>query len=286
MGGLLEGKTILVTGIITDASLAFHAAKIAQEQGARVVITGFDRLRLIDRIAQRLPQSVPPAIELDVQNRDHLATLAERVRAVAPEGIDGVVHSIAFAPQSCMGIGGEFLDAPWTDVAVALEVSAYSYAALAKALLPVLNDNAAIVGMDFDPRTAVPYYNWMGVSKATLESVNRYVAREVGGRGIRANLVAAGPIKTLAAKAIAGFATGEARKLEALNSLWNENAPIGWDINDPTPVAKSVCALLSDWLPGTTGSIVYVDGGAGHNWAIPSTMLARDAEPEPVAADV
>jgi meromycolic acid enoyl-[acyl-carrier-protein] reductase len=273
MGGLLEGKTILVTGIITDSSIAFHVAKAAQEAGAKVVITGFDRLRLIDRIAQRLPQPVPPAIELDVQNAEHLATLAGRVREIAPEGIDGVVHSIAFAPQSCVGYGGEFLDAPWKDVATAMEVSAYSYAALAKALLPAINRGGSIVGMDFDPRQAVPYYNWMSVAKAALESVNRYVAREVGPHGVRSNLVAAGPIKTLAAKAIAGTATGEASKLNALNGLWNENAPIGWDINDPTPVAKSVCALLSDWLPATTASIVYVDGGASHNWAIPQQIM-------------
>jgi meromycolic acid enoyl-[acyl-carrier-protein] reductase len=281
MGGLLEGKTILVTGIITDASIAFHVAKVAQEAGAKVIITGYDRLRLIDRIAQRLPQPVPPAIELNVQDESHLATLSDRVRELAPEGVDGVVHSIAFAPQSCVGYGGEFLDAPWKDVATAMEVSAYSYAALAKALLPVLNEGASIVGMDFDPRQAVPYYNWMSVAKAALESVNRYVAREVGPHGVRSNLVAAGPIKTLAAKAIAGTATGEAGKLEALNTIWDENAPIGWNVSDPTPVAKSVCALLSDWLPATTASIVYVDGGASHNWAIPAQLLAEHTAAEP-----
>ena len=178
MGGLLEGKTILVTGIITDASIAFHTAKAAQEQGAKVIITGFERLRLIDRIAQRLPQPVPPAISLDVQNQEDLDGLADKIRELAPEGIDGVVHSIGFAPRSCLG--SPFLDAPWTDVAVALEVSAYSYGALAKAVLPVMNEGGSIVGMDFDPSRAVPFYNWMGVSKATLESVNRYVAKEVG----------------------------------------------------------------------------------------------------------
>ena len=259
MGGLLEGKTILVTGIITDSSIAFHVAKVAQEQGAKVIITGFDRIRLIDRIAQRLPHPVPPAVELNVQDDEHLATLADRVRELAPEGIDGVVHSIAFSPRS--GLGAPFLDAPWSDISVALEVSAYSYASLAKALLPVLNDNASIVGMDFDPSRAMPFYNWMGVSKATLEAVNRYVAKEVGGRGIRSNLVSAGPIKTLAAKAIAGASTGPGAELDKLNTAWDNTAPIGWNVDDPTTVAKSVCAVLSDWLPGTTASIIYVDGG-------------------------
>lgn len=259
MTGLLEKKTILVTGIITDSSIAFHVAKIAQEQGANVLITGFDRLRLINRIAQRLPEPVPEAIELNVQDEAHLASLADRVRELAPGGIDGVVHSIGFAPRSCLG--SPFFDAPWQDVATALEVSAYSYAALAKAVLPVMNDNGSIVGMDFDPARAVPFYNWMGVSKATLESVNRYVAKEVGVRGIRSNLVSAGPIKTLAAKAIAGTATGPATEMDRLNDGWSDRSPIGWNVDDPTPVAKSVCTLLSDWLPGTTASIVYVDGG-------------------------
>jgi enoyl ACP reductase len=259
MGGLLEGKTILVTGIITESSIAFHVAKVAQEQGAKVLITGFDRLRLIDRIAQRLPQPVPPAISLNVQSSEDLASLAERVRELAPEGIDGVVHSIGFAPRSCLG--SPFMDAPWEDVAVALEVSAYSYSALAKALLPVLNDNASIVGMDFDPARAMPFYNWMGVSKATLEAVNRYVAKEVGVRGIRSNLVSSGPIKTLAAKAIAGDSTGPGAELDKLNTAWDGAAPIGWDVDDREPVAKTVCTVLSDWLPGTTASIIYVDGG-------------------------
>jgi meromycolic acid enoyl-[acyl-carrier-protein] reductase len=271
MSGLLEGKTILVTGIITDASIAFHIAKVAQEAGAKVIITGFDRLRLIDRIAQRLPQPVPPALELDATNEEHLATLADRIREIAPEGVDGVVHSIAQAPKTLMGPDAlPFLDGPGPDAARAFTVSAWTYASLARAVLPVMNEGGSIVGMDFDPRTAYPFYNWMGVAKAALESVNRYVAREVGeAKKIRSNLVAAGPIKTLAAKAIAGTATGDAMGINQLNSYWDGASPIGWNVDDPTPVAKSVCALLSDWLPGTTGSIVYVDGGASHNTWFP-----------------
>lgn len=274
MGGLLEGKTILVTGIITDASIAFHAAAMAQNQGAKVIITGFDRLRLIDRIAQRLPQPVPPAIELDATNEEHLAALADRVRELAPEGVDGVLHSIAFAPRTLMGPGAKpFLEGPGPDAARAFEISAWSYASLARAVLPVMNEGGSIVGMDFDPRTAMPYYNWMGVAKAALESVNRYVAREVGeAKRIRSNLVAAGPIRTLAAKAIAGTATGDAQKMQQLNEYWDGASPIGWNYDDPTVVAKSIVALLSDWLPGTTGSIIYVDGGASHNTYLPDNM--------------
>ena len=274
MGGLLEGKTILVTGIITDASIAFHAAAMAQNQGAKVIITGFDRLRLIDRIAQRLPQPVPPAIELDATNEEHLAALADRVRELAPEGIDGVLHSIAFAPRTLMGPDAKpFLDGPGPDASKAFEISAWSYASLARAVLPVMNEGGSIVGMDFDPRTAMPYYNWMGVAKAALESVNRYVAREVGqAKRIRSNLVAAGPIRTLAAKAIAGTATDDAKKMQQLNEYWDGASPIGWNYDDPTVVAKSIVALLSDWLPGTTGSIIYVDGGARHNTYLPEGM--------------
>ncbi|SIR88685.1 NADH-dependent enoyl-ACP reductase InhA [Williamsia sterculiae] len=280
MSGLLDGKTILVTGIITDASIAFHAAAMAQEQGATVIITGIpERLRLIDRIARRLPQEVPPAIGLDITSEDDLAALADKIRELAPQGIDGVLHSIAFAPRTLMGPDAEtFLNGPGPDAAKAFEISAWSYASLARAALPALNEGGSIVGMDFDPRTALPFYNWMGVAKAALESVNRYVAREVGeAKRIRSNLVAAGPIKTLAAKAIAGTATDDAAKLNQLNEYWDGASPIGWNVDDPTPVAKSICALLSDWLPATTGSIVYVDGGASHNTWFPEGGFGQSA---------
>ncbi|AZZ82184.1 enoyl-[acyl-carrier-protein] reductase [Gordonia namibiensis NBRC 108229] len=277
MSGILDGKTVLITGIITDASIAFHAAAMAQEQGATVIITGIpERLRLIDRIAKRLPKEVPPAIGLDVTSEEDLESLAGKIREIAPQGIDGVMHSIAFAPRTLMGPEAKpFLEGPGPDAAKAFEISAWSYASLARAVLPVMNEGGSIVGMDFDPRTAMPYYNWMGVAKAALESVNRYVAREVGNaKNIRSNLVAAGPIKTLAAKAIAGTATDDAKQLNMLNEYWDGASPIGWDVDDPTVVAKSVCALLSDWLPGTTGSIVYVDGGASHNTWFPEGMTS------------
>ncbi|WP_027941744.1 enoyl-ACP reductase FabI [Amycolatopsis taiwanensis] len=249
MPGLLEGKRLLITGVITDASIAFHAAKVAQEQGAKVVLTGFGRLSLVERIAKRLPEPAP-VVELDVQNPEHLDTLADRVREHV-DGLDGVLHAIAFAPQTCLG--APFLDAPKDDVTVALEVSAYSFKSLAVAALPLLTPGSSIVGLDFDARVAWPAYNWMGVAKAALESVNRYLARELGPHDIRVNLVAAGPVKTMAAKSIPGF--GE------LEGGWDSRAPLGWKAEDATPVAKTICAVLSDWLPATTGSMIWVDGG-------------------------
>jgi meromycolic acid enoyl-[acyl-carrier-protein] reductase len=247
--GLLDGKRLLVTGVITDSSIAFHAARVAQEQGATVVLTGFGRLSLVERIAKRLPGQAP-VIELDVTDQSQLDGLADRVREHV-DGLDGVLHSIANAPASCLG--GGFLDAPWQDVSSAVQVSAYSLKALAAACLPLMSAGGSIVGLDFDARVAWPAYDWMGVSKAALESVTRYLARDLGERGIRVNLVSAGPLRTMAAKSIPGFALME--------NSWHERAPLGWDVNDATPVAKSICTLLSDWLPATTGSVVMVDGG-------------------------
>ena len=249
MAGLLEGKRLLITGVITDSSIGFHAARVAQEQGATVVLTGFGRLSLVERIAARLPQT-PPVIEMDVTNAEHLDGLAAAVGEHL-DGIDGVLHSIAYAPPSCLG--EDFLDAPWEDVATAVQVSAYSLKSLAVACLPLMKNGGSIVGLDFDARIAWPAYNWMGVAKAALESTTRYLARELGPQGIRVNLVAAGPLGTMAAKSIPGFTM--------LRDAWGERAPLGWDTADATPVAKSICALLSDWLPATTGSMVWVDGG-------------------------
>src|SRR6476646_5529930 len=247
MAGLLEGKRILVSGIITDASIAFHIARVAQEQGAQLVLTGFDRLRLIQRIADRLPEKAP-LVELDVQDEKHL---------------DSVVHSIGFMPQSGMGVN-PFFDAPYEDVAKGIHISAYSYASLAKALLPIMNSGGGIVGMDFDPTRAMPAYNWMTVAKSALESVNRFVAREAGQYGVRSNLVAAGPIRTLAMSAIVGGALGDAAgdQIKLLEEGWDQRAPLGWTMKDPTPVARTVLALVSDWLPATTGTVIYADGGA------------------------
>jgi meromycolic acid enoyl-[acyl-carrier-protein] reductase len=247
--GILDGKRILVTGVLTDSSIAFHVARIAQLEGATVVLTGFGRMSLVERIAKRLPQP-PPVIELDVTDPAHLASLAERVGEHVPR-LDGVVHAIAFAPQSALG--GNFLNTPWEDVATAVQVSAYSLKALTMAALPLMDGGGAVVGLDFDASVAWPAYDWMGVAKAGLESCARYLARDLGPRRIRVNLVAAGPVRTMAAKSIPGFA--------AFESVWPERAPLGWDIADPEPPARACVALLSDWFPATTGEIVHADGG-------------------------
>ena len=249
MSGLLEGKRILVTGIITDASIAFHVAKAAQEAGATVVLTGFGRLSLVKRVAKRLPTEAP-VIELDVQNQEHLDGLADQVREHV-DGLDGVLHSIGFAPMEALG--GNFLNTEWKDVATAVEVSAYSFKSLAMACKPLLGRGSSLVGMDFDNTVAWPGYDWMGVAKAALEATTRYLARDLGPEGIRANLVAAGPVRTMAAKSIPGFDTFE--------EAWVQRSPLGWDLEDPTPVAKTICALLSDWMPATTGEVVHADGG-------------------------
>ena len=245
---LLEGKRILVTGVVSDASIAFAVARVAEEQGAEIVLSSFGRVtRLTERAARKLTSS-PPVVELDVSSPDDLEALAERVGGK----LDGVVHAIAFAPPSCLG--GGFLDAPWEDVSVAMQVSAYSLKALAKAALPLMTDGGSIVGLDFDNQhQAWPVYDWMGVAKAAFESTSRYLARELGPLGVRVNLVSAGPLRTLAARSIPGF--------EYFDTLWNQRAPLGWDIKNTEPAAKAVVALLSDWFPATTGEMVHVDGG-------------------------
>ena len=248
--GLLDGKRLLITGVITDASIAFSIARVAQEQGAQVVLTGFGRMSLVQRVAAKLPAPAP-VVELDVTDPEHLAGLEAKVREHL-DGVDGVVHSIGFAPASCLG--GGFLDAPWQDVATALQVSAFSLKSLAVAALPLFPaTGGSILGLTFDATVAWPAYDWMGVAKASLESTSRYLSRELGPRHIRVNLVSAGPLRTMAAKSIPGFS--------AFEDAWTGRAPLGWDNADVEPVARSSVALLSDWFPATTGEIVHVDGG-------------------------
>jgi enoyl-[acyl-carrier protein] reductase I len=248
--GLLDGKKLLVTGVLTDGSIAFHVARLAQQEGAQVVLSSFGRqARLTQAIARRLPQEAP-VVQLDVTDAEDLAALEGRVREHV-DHLDGVVHSIGFAPQSVMG--GNFLAAEWADVATALEVSAFSLKSLALATRPLLTGGGSIVGLTFDARFAWPVYDWMGVAKAALENTSRYLARDLGPENIRVNMVSAGPIRTTAAKSIPGFASME--------DGWDGRAPLGWDVSDPEPTARAVAALLSDWFPKTTGEMVHVDGG-------------------------
>ena len=248
--GILDGRQLLLTGVLTDQSIAFHVARLAQQEGARVVLTSFGRaLSLTRRTAARLP-SEAPVLELDVTStpdRDSLATrLGEHV-----DRLDGVLHSIGFAPESALG--GRFLNTPWEDVQVALEVSAFSLKSLTMACRPLMGPGSSVVGLDFDARVAWPTYDWMGVAKAALESTARYLARDLGPEGIRVNLVAAGPIRTMAAKSIPGF--------DEFETVWKQRAPLGWDLDDPEPAARACVALMSDWFPSTTGEIIHVDGG-------------------------
>ncbi|MBE7324405.1 enoyl-ACP reductase FabI [Nocardioides sp. Y6] len=249
--GILDGRTILVAGVTMESSIGFATARVAQEQGATVLISNFGRaLGITRRIAGRLPVT-PPVLELDVTDDDHLAGLADQVREHA-DHLDGVVHSIAYGNPETL-LGGRFLEGPWDDVSQAVQVSAYSLKSLVTACRPLMSSGGSIVGLTFDATQAWPAYDWMGVAKAGLESASRYLARDLGPDGIRCNLVAAGPLKTLAAKAIPGF--------EDLESAWKDRAPLGWDETDHDPTARAVVALLSDFFPATTGEIVHVDGG-------------------------
>lgn len=248
---LLKGKRLVITGVLTDGSIAWHAARIAQEQGAEIVLTGFGRaIRLTERSANRLPDP-PPVLELDINDPDHMealtADLADRWGAV-----DGALHAIAFAPEDALG--GRFLDTPPDSAATAFLTSAFSYKTLAAGLLPLMRNagGGSLVTLDFDNSLAWPAYDWMGVSKSALQSVTRYLARYLGDDGIRVNAVSAGPLATVAAKSIPG--------LEEFIEAWHRRAPLPWDIHDPEPVARMVCVLFSDWAPSTTGEVIHVDG--------------------------
>ncbi|MGW6275677.1 enoyl-ACP reductase FabI [Streptomyces sp. NPDC055060] len=247
MSGILEGKKILVTGVLTEASIAFHAAKVAQEQGAEVILTAFPRPTLTERIAKKLPKPAK-VIELDVTNQEHLDRLAGVVKDELGS-LDGIVHSIGFAPQGAFN----FLEATFADVATAMHVSAFSLKSLTMACRPVMPNGGSVVGLTFDAQFAWPKYDWMGPAKAALEATSRYLARDLGKENIRCNMISAGPIGSMAAKSIPGF--GE------LADVWNTRSPLDWDMADPEPAGRGIVALLSDFFPKTTGEIVHVDGG-------------------------
>ncbi|MEU5578221.1 enoyl-ACP reductase FabI [Streptomyces huasconensis] len=247
MSGILDGKRILITGVLMESSIAFHAAKVAQEQGAEVILTAFPRPTLTERIAKKLPKPAK-VIELDVTNQEHLDRLAGLVKDELG-GLDGVVHSIGFAPQGAFN----FLEATFEDVSTAMHVSAYSLKSLTMACRPLFEDGASVVGLTFDAQYAWPKYDWMGPAKAALEATSRYLARDLGKENIRCNLISAGPIGSMAAKSIPGFAD--------LADIWNSRSPLEWDMADPEPAGRGIVALLSDFFPKTTGEIIHVDGG-------------------------
>ncbi|MFJ6807119.1 enoyl-ACP reductase FabI [Streptomyces anulatus] len=249
MSGILDGKRILITGVLMESSIAFHAAKVAQEQGAEVILTAFPRPTLTERIARKLPKPAK-VIELDVTNQEHLDRLTGLVREELGS-LDGVVHSIGFAPQDALG--GNFLNTPFESVATAMHVSAFSLKSLAMACKPLMSEGGSIVGLTFDAQYAWPQYDWMGPAKAALEATSRYLARDLAKDGLRCNLISAGPIGSMAAKSIPGF--------EELAEVWNTRAPLDWDMNDPEPAGRSIVALLSDFFPRTTGEIIHVDSG-------------------------
>ena len=248
---LLEGKRLLVTGVLTPESIAFAAANALQEQGAEIVLTSFGRaMSLTERSAKRLQNPVD-VLEMD-------ATDTQQIRAVSDElgtrwgQVDGFLHAIAFAPQDALG--GNFLNTEWESVATAIRTSAFSLKAISTELLPRMRERGgAIVSLDFDARVAWPIYDWMGVAKASLESITRYLARDLGPFKIRVNAVSAGPLRTIAGKGIPGF--------DALANGWGARAPLGWDVNDATPVADAIAFLLSDLSRGISGELVHVDGG-------------------------
>lgn len=249
---LLEDKKLLITGVLTDDSIAWHTARIAQEEGAEIVCTGFGRgLRLTERSVQRLPEPCD-VLELDINEPEHLEALVADLDARWGR-VDGALHAIAFAPDDALG--GNFLDTPAESAQTAFTVSAFSYKTLAVGLLPLMEKagGGAMVAMDFDNTQAWPAYDWMGVAKSALQSVTRYLARDLGSHNVRVNAVSAGPLSTVAAKSIPGFSR--------FDDVWAERSPLRWDTSDPDPVARMVCVLLSDWAPMTSGEIVHVDGG-------------------------
>jgi enoyl ACP reductase len=262
---LVDGKRLLVTGVLTPGSIAYAVAREALDNGAAVVLTGFGRTRsLTERSAKRLPREVD-VLELDVNRPDDIEAVREELRRRWGL-LDGVLHAIAFAPQDALG--GNFLNTPYESAATAFQVSAFSLKALAVGLLPLLEGHdASVVTLDFDAQVAWPVYDWMGVAKAALEAVTRYLARDLGPKGVRVNAISAGPIRTMAAKGIPGF--------NLFADVWKRRAPLGWDVANPTDVARAVLWLLSDWSRGVSGELIHVDGGFH---AMGSDLLSQEQQ--------
>jgi enoyl-[acyl-carrier protein] reductase I len=275
---MLAGKKLVITGVITKDSIAFEVARQAQEQGAEIVLTGFGRpRRLTERTAKRL-DPMPDVLELDVNRPEDLSALADELRSRWGR-VDGVLHAIAFAPEDALG--GNFLNTPVESAITAFQTSAFSFKALATALADLYPpEGASVVGLDFDATVAWPVYDWMGVAKAALEATSRYLARDLGPRGVRVNLVSAGPLGTIAARGIPGF--------RELADAWEKQAPLGWDTEDPAPVAGAVNFLFSDFARGITGELIHVDGGfhAMGTQLAPPAAAAEPVSPNGVADEL
>jgi enoyl ACP reductase len=265
----LDGKKLLITGVINRESIAYEVAKQAQEAGAEIVLTSFGRVRrMTERSAQKL-DPVPDVLELDVNNPEDIEAVAADLKERWGR-VDGVLHAIAFAPEDALG--GNFLNTSAESATIAFQTSAFSLKALAAGLADLYpEEGAAVVGLDFDATVAWPVYDWMGVAKAALESTARYLARDLGPRKVRVNLVSAGPIGTMAARGIPGFAQ--------LKDAWKDRAPLGWDVEDPGPVAGAINFLLSDAARGITAEIIHVDGGY-HAMGTPLVPVERKEEVE------
>jgi enoyl-[acyl-carrier protein] reductase I len=263
---LLEGKKLLITGVLTPQSIAFAIAEQAQRDGAEIILTGFGRaMSLTERSAKRL-SPVPDILELDVTNPAHFSAMTQALQKKWGK-LHGAVHAVAFAPEDALG--GNFLNTPWESVQTAFRISTFSLKELAVAVLPLMSEGGSIVTLDFDNRIAWPIYDWMGVCKAGLEATVRYLARDLGPKKIRVNAIAAGPLSTIAAKGIPGF--------KALEQYWRRQAPLGWGDRDHGSVAKAVCALLSDWFTSTTGELIHVDGGY-HAFGAPPVASDSDEQ--------
>jgi meromycolic acid enoyl-[acyl-carrier-protein] reductase len=269
---LLQGKKLLITGVLTPQSIAYGIAERALEQGAEIMLTGFGRARsLTERSAKRLKVGTE-VLELDVTNPAHFTALTESLRQKWGR-VDGALHGVAYAPEDALG--GNFLNTPWESVQTAFRVSTFSLRELAVAVMPLMTQGGSIVTLDFDNQNvAWPIYDWMGVCKAALEATVRYLARDLGPKGIRVNALAAGPLATIAAKGIPGF--------KSLEQGWGTQAPLGWSAKDSHDmVSRTACAMLSDWMPSTTGEIVHVDGGY-HAIGAPPVDPSQD-DPAPAA---
>lgn len=248
---MLAGKRLLITGVVNTDSIAFATAVAALDGGAEILLSSLGRdLDAARRAAAELPGEVP-IVEADLTSTEDLEHLAAHIAGTWGH-LDGALHAIAFAPQEALA--GSFLDAGSQAAARAFDTSTFSYASLARVVAELAPPSGgSIVGLDFDAAGAWPVYNWMGVCKAGLEAVNRYVARDLGPRRIRSNLIAAGPIHTRAAGGIPDF--------QRLTDAWDSTSPLPWDAKDSSPVADTACFLLSDLSRMISGEILHVDGG-------------------------